>query len=255
MKHEVFEISPIENVTLQVKFPAILLIESDVPSDFQALLRDIFPYYNKQNQISNEVNFEFNINDGVSIIPNPKSVSIVHVFETLDKRFKLELNRDSLTLYTQNYDGWIELNNIFTQIINSFTEIYKIDFVLRIGLRYVNVFVRTKLKYDRDYPWECIINKPYLYVLEDKSIKFMSNTFEREINAEEKSKVRVNMSLVKNVNDPTNEQCLLFDSDYFSENSTPISNVLCVIDNLHNNAYELFTSLITTQFKSDLTRG
>lgn len=255
MEHEVFKINPIENVTLQVKFTAILLIESDVPSDFQAMIRHIFPYYNKQNQISNEVNFEFNINEGVSMIPNSKTVSIVHVFETLDKRFKLELNRDSLTLFTQDYNGWAELNRIFSEVFASFTSIYKNNLFLRIGLRYLNVFVRSNLKYDKNHPWEDIINRPYLFVLEDKSIKFMSNTFEKDINVEEKSKVRINMSLVKNVNDPTNEQCLLFDSDYISENSTAENDVLNVIDDLHNNAYEIFTNLITTQCKSHLARG
>lgn len=252
MKHEVFKINPIESVTLQVVFPVVLSIESNLPVEFQTKIRDYFPFYDKLNQFSNEINVEFNVNEGFAVQPNNKSINIVHVFDSIDKRFRIELTRNSLSLVTQKYDGWKEMYQIFEKSMNELIEIYQIEQLIRVGLRYVNVFVRSKLNYDKNHPWGNIINLPYIYVIDDINVKMMNTVFEKEIENWSNTRLRVNTSLVKNANDPTNEQCFLLDTDHIYIDNEDINKYKELIIKLHNEAYSIFSKVITEECRIHL---
>lgn len=97
----------------------------------------------------------------------PPPVTNYH-FLSEDGRWKLNLTKDFIALSTLYYPGWEEFARHLDQPLASFIRHYKPAYFQRVGLRYVNIFSRTKLGLE-ETPWRELFIPAYTGPLQDES--------------------------------------------------------------------------------------
>lgn len=231
-----FKKKPLVETVCQLRFPPILRIDTEIPSAFQENIRKLFPIYNETTEIQTKVNLPNP--DLQNVISNPitqTSTNKNHIFLSEDSTSRINLTRNFIALTDNNYDTWEAFYNTFRIIISHFETEYKPQFYSRIGLRYINVIVRSKIGLDPLHPWSNLIEKPFLGLLssdwEDQVGTFENTT---EIRLQDKCMTTVKSLLVKDPNDLNNEICFMLDFDLYKAERTDLNKVEEVLNYLHN---------------------
>ena len=134
--------APAHEVICQLRFPTILTINNVEPADFQESIREAFPQYIRREEAAPpKVTGLGGPNPRVEQQPPVTN----YTFLSADGRWKLNLTRDFIALSTLSYPGWEEFAHHLDKPLASFIQIYQPAFFQRVGLRYVNIFSRTKL--------------------------------------------------------------------------------------------------------------
>lgn len=122
--------------------------------------------------------------------------------------------------------------------------IYNPAFFSRVGIRYVDVFERSKLGLQVD-PWNNLIQPYFLGLLASdvkNEIKTNESLYEILLNDSE-SIVRIATSFVQNVQ--TIEQCYMVDSDFYTPKRVSLDNAMSKLEFLHDRASKLIRWIIT----------
>ena len=155
----------LREVICQLRFPAILTIDTQEPAAFQEAIRREFPRYaRKQDRVAPKVTLV----NGAPQVENQPSVTN-HTFVSQDNKWKLNLTREFISLSTLSYDGWEHFGQMLDLPLAQFIRIYQPAFLQRIGLRYVNVFSRRDLDLE-DMPWRELFTDPYLSILAEEDV-------------------------------------------------------------------------------------
>lgn len=242
----IYNKNPLEKVICQLRFPPILKIDSDVPSDFQELIRDYFPNYQERVEILHEYpiigsdNIPSQLNQKIR---KPTSIKN-HNFSTADETCKLNLTRTFLSITTSKYSRWEDFQKNLEIPINALVKTYNPAFFTRIGLRYIDIFDRSKLNLE-NIPWNELLTAPFLGLLsspiEDDLISCESKY---EINLEDKeSLLRVITAFADNIQ--TKEKCYLVDSDFYFPKKSEVDQYLIKLEFLHEQAIRLIRLVIT----------
>ena len=143
--------NPLDVVVCQFRFPAILKISSEAPARFQESLRKHYPMYREiaPPDVPTGVPAELVAAIG-HVIPNLGSKA--YEFATQDKRLTVSLTRDSLTLTCKSYTVWEDFRKSLKSALDPLIQIYEPPFFTRIGLRYRDLIVRSRLQLD-DASW------------------------------------------------------------------------------------------------------
>jgi uncharacterized protein (TIGR04255 family) len=241
----VYRKSPLVDVICQVCFPADLRIDTESPVNFQQKVRQHFPLL-KQNSravftgVPKELASAFE-----SMMPStPASTS--WNFSTKDNLQTLEVSKANLTLVSREYRRWEQFFEQFELAWSAFAEIYAPAFATRIGLRYRNLIVRSKLGNDKS-SWSKLL-KPHILAeiaesgIEDRTLESFRSLL---LSMPEKSaKVRLQHGFAEV--EGSSETAYLIDCDFFVE-QTELADVKSTIEYFHSNAARYFRGCITDE--------
>jgi len=96
--------NPLKEVICQLRFPAVLAISANPPSDFQEAIRQEYPLYEPSvplEQLPEDVNRVI-ASIGISFPLGGRT----HAFTTLDHRRMVTLSQDAIALTDRTYVDW-----------------------------------------------------------------------------------------------------------------------------------------------------
>ena len=127
------ENSPLVEVVCQVRFPPILRIAGEEPSEFQELIRVEFPIVELEHGLL--VRFP---GPGVKSPPTAEPQSRTFRFRTADEQTAISLAVDFFALSTNRYTHWENFALPLRLVDDSVQRVYKPAYATRIGLRFIN---------------------------------------------------------------------------------------------------------------------
>ena len=168
--------NPLANVIVQFRFPPLLEIEANLPTDFQKQIVGICPDYSVTQMVQQQVNIR---GDGQNPIPSWQIQSPVtnkvYIFQNLAEKKAIELAMNSLTVTFSKYVRWEEFRDVFMLTKAALENIYGISYYTRIGLRYIDKFQMEKLNFrKKDKEWKGLINSAFLGLASIDSTQIMA---------------------------------------------------------------------------------
>lgn len=165
--------SPLALVVAQVQFPAILSVQSDetLLARFQDQVRDKYPYLFLGQQ------FGFNVGpQGVEQLQ--QASSRVYQFADADRQWMVTLTANSIALETRSYTDYEDFSERLLRVVDSASEVYKIELRQRLGLRYVNEIRHADAQTPED--WVSFINPQLLGPLADTRLSSLISSSYQE---------------------------------------------------------------------------
>ena len=210
----VYEKNQLEEVICQLRFPQILRIDAEPPSQFQDAIRKAYPLYSEEDptgglgaQLSPEV---ARLVKGVFAGP---TVKLARRFSSSDQAWVVSLASNFIALSTRVYRRWSDFFEHFREPLTAFTDIYEPAFFARIGLRYRNALTRSALGLN-DQPWSELL-APHVAA---ELVPLASGVMEAQhqllfdLNDDLGSRVRLTHGLARNPK--TNEETYVLDADF-----------------------------------------
>ena len=240
----IYENNQIVETICQLRFPAILSIDTREPADFQETVREEYPRYTCREETQPTQN-------------GAGKTTKNHSFISEDGRWKLNLTRDFIALSTVSYGGWESFAHRLDSALSSFIQIYKPAFFERVGLRYLNGISREKLGLT-DCRWNDLLQSKYLGVLDDDAVD-ESSVAKCAVDVEQKLDGRCSMKLhagpgtirramrtdkgLQTVQEP--ETRFILDLDLYAGGKIPLADVAGTLEDLHSHADRVFSDAIT----------
>lgn len=241
----IYKQNPLIEVVSQLRFPPILKISNQDPTDFQEEIRNLYPLFQKN---------EFKLPQEVLNLVEQTNLNIAEIsysFKSEDQKWHLSLTKDLIAITTSSYEEYGEFRERFLRAVEIFERIYKPSFYTRVGLRYKDLIIRSTLGFDKDTTWAELIEKNIASELHDPKISSLIQTITKNLILEiEGNQVNLNHGLV-NAKDPSrniDETAYLFDADFYVEQKIEEKeNVWNLLDQFNKSAGKLFRNSITTR--------
>lgn len=242
----IYNKKPLDTVICQARFPTILKIDTELPSAFQEKLS---PQYMDLTE-GQEVVFGIQLG-GKPDVPAEEIKQLTtpaiknYGFASEDDKWKVNLTRNFISLSTTDYNKWEEFKTRFELVLNAFIDVYKPILFTRIGLRYIDVIVRSKLDLG-SMVWEELIKPPFLGILASSelgdSVKHFQAMFVIDLD-DDQGEVRINTGTVKATD--SGETSFRIDSDFYELKRKGGNEILDKLDYFHSKASGLFRLCIT----------
>lgn len=239
--------SPLVEVICQLRFPAILSINSKEPAEFQEAIRKDFPRYTaRQEQPAPKL-----IGLGgptPKLEPQPPVTN--YNFISVDGAWKINLTSTFIALSTLRYQRWEQFAHQLDKPLAQFIQIYQPAFFERIGLRYVNAVSRRALGLE-DLLWDDLFQGPYLGILgepdvEESDVTKCSIDIESVLAGGCRMKVHAGPGLI-NGGKVDKEVKFILDGDFSAAGNLTAEQVPNRLEDLHRYAVRLFRGAITTE--------
>lgn len=244
--------NPLAEVICQLRFPPILSIESELPARFQDAIRETYPLFEENRDISINIPEELKSQlprEMINFLPS-QGVKQNYQFSSEDGLWKINLTRTYLSLSNYRYYSWEEFINYLIPSFEALIEIYSPTFFTRIGLRYKDLIDKYQLNLG-ELSWDELLQPQIGGILSDPDIKQnvigTNNTTEIRLSDGE-SNVRIHHGLVNAKGH--DDVCYMIDSDFFTEYKASIDQARnkldyfnqrgarllrwCITDTLHN---------------------
>lgn len=128
--------APLYYTVVQVQFSPVLDLEGYIPS-IQSKMRDAhFPDY--QREISQNFVLPFNGTEQGSVVAPTVAQQTRYRFGDISGRSLFILETNSLSFITTNYDTYEAFSDPFLKGLGMLNDVLRLDFVARIGLRYLD---------------------------------------------------------------------------------------------------------------------
>lgn len=242
----IYEKAQLIEVICQLRFPAILSIDTKAPADFQETVRENFPRYHTQ------------IDRVPGQGPDRKPQEVTnHNFLTEDGSYKLNMTKNFISLSTMRYAGWEEFAKMLDEPLGQFISIYRPAYFERVGLRYINGFSRSALGLEARR-WNDLFQPQYLAVLDDDSVdesKVTKCAVDLEMRLDERAALKLHAgpgSVKRTVRTPEGlktvqekETRFIFDQDLFVPGKVKLPEVMKALEALHGHADRVFSDAIT----------
>lgn len=244
VERKVFANNPLFEVVCELRFPTILRVDADVPSEFQEQVRKAFPGFERAASL-NLPNLPEQVSKILSnALPKPK-----YVFKTEDKVNSITLTSKNIAINCLSYQDWDAFKENVNIAVEAFIKIYSPSFFERAGLRYRNIIQRSKLSLE-NVPWSELLNP------------MVAGELMEEGWAENVAGVQKNVScLIPESPDRMNfvhglgsikgdeEVCYVLDFDYVADERLEISDVYRAIERLHGYSGSAFQWAISERLK------
>ena len=145
----IYDKNPLIEVVLQIQFPTLLRLQTELPSDFQGRILADYPHYEAQQAIDVKMQ--------APNVPPLLLESKVHMFLSADKIWRISLSSNSLSLSTKEYEDWDDFKGRAEGCLKKFFEIYPIKVVTRMGLRYRDLIKRSEIG-KKEATWSELLN-------------------------------------------------------------------------------------------------
>lgn len=243
----IYSRNPLVEVVCQLRFPPILKISHQEPIEFQDEVRLKYPLFEtSQFQITPELLKQFGL---------PLQHDVSYNFKSEDKRWNLSIAKDFIALTTSSYERFEHFKQRLIEAVEIFERIYNPSFYTRVGLRYQDLIIRSRLNLE-DKNWSDLISDKFLPELHDVDLASSIETIMKNISLVEKDgKITLNHGLVP-INDQINkinEIAYLFDADFYTEQKIELNgDVWNVLNKFNQSAGKLFRWSITDTLHSAL---
>ncbi|KYC36173.1 hypothetical protein WA1_41295 [Scytonema hofmannii PCC 7110] len=239
----IYEYNPLIEVIAQLRFPTILRITSQQPVDFQDSVRFDYPIFEASrnlpipNELSNLLTqFSSNITS-----------DLTYHFKSEDLSWQLSIDKDSITLVTTKYERYENFIKKLKIAVEIFEKIYNPLFYSRVGLRYRDLIIRSKLNIQKE--WTELIPKHIASELHTPEIAASIQNFIKNLQLKtEFGQVNFNHGfvMVRDTEKGVDETAYLLDADFFTEDKIERGEYLWNILNQSNRtARNLFRWSIT----------
>ena len=248
----IFKKNPLVQVLCQLKFPPILRIDTEIPSQFQDLIRARFPLYT----VKPEGNLDIPDNIAETIPPeilrsfNLGPVKQNHEFVSENGDLKINLTSSFVALTANSYERWESFSESLDVAIRAVTEVYSPANYSRIGLRYIDVIDRDELALEGT-EWGQLLNVHILSLAgsEITAGHVINHNSEHLIaldNGTSVVKIRT-----KFVTDAENDnRKFLIDSDFSENNTTPIEDASALLSYFNIRSSRFIQWCISEKLKS-----
>lgn len=249
----VYKETSLIDVVCQLRFPPILMIDSQLPAAFQEAIRDKFPNFIQEKSIQQNVIQIQGITNPLTTVTEAQ----MYKFESADHFSFIQLARTFITMRIQNgaYRRWEEFYETFSAVVRKFEEIYKPSFYTRIGLEYINVFDDALLQKVGGKN-SLSINSKFLSscdgILGDDEIKSFSNTC--EVKLDEACTGRITTQTVVSQANQTDSGIML-DYDLFKASNTDLSEMKDILFFLHDCSTRILRTVITSKMHNIMEPG
>lgn len=243
-----YTINPLVEVICQLRFPAILSIDTREPADFQEAVREFFPRYDpKTEQPAPKIS---GINTAAPRV-EPQPAVKNYNFVSEDGLWRLNLTRNFLALSTRRYTTWEDFAAQLDRALAAFIEIYRPAFFERAGLRYVNAFSRSAIGMP-DAPWRELIREPFLGLLSSadaEHFKMNRASTDTELDLDDgiHLKLHTGPGQVRSAGAPqqATETVFLFDADFSVSGNIHLPDVINRLESMHLNSTRLLRAAVT----------
>jgi uncharacterized protein (TIGR04255 family) len=243
----IYERNPLTEVLCQLRFPAILRVQTAVPADFQDRIRRTFPVYRAEQQSpfgASSLLSQFQI-------PVPET-AVIHRFLSEDETsWSVTLTRDFLAVATLNYERWEDFEDKVREPVTAFENTYEPASYSRIGLRYKDLIRRSQLDLDGT-AWSELLQP---FVLGELAEPEMAE--QQIIESSRKLRFRWGTSEaalmqygLETADD--GEECFLIDFDFYSEAKTATGDALSVLRRMNRLTGRAFRWCITEKLHNAL---
>ncbi len=236
-----YQKNPLAEVICQIRFPSILKIDTESPTEFQEEIRRRFPYYKMKATLKFPDELAKLV---VKEVPLPPG-GTAHEFTSKDKNWSLSLTRGFLAIVCREYSQWEDFKDWLQEPLEIFLQLYKPAFFTRIGLRYRNIIDRSVLELE-DVRWSELLEPWIAGPLAAKDVAERVDHCANEILIhlpDERSRVHVHHGLVKE--ESTNKVRYLLDADLFDDQETEADDAVKHLDYFNEQARLLFRWCIT----------
>ena len=169
-------------------------------------------------------------------------------FKSEDQRWSLSITKDFIALTTSSYERYEQFKERLEVALEVFERIYKPSFYTRVGLRYQDLIIRSKLEVN-DRQWSELIAKHIASELHDLDLASSIQSVMKDLTLEiEGGRVNFRHGLVtvKNSQDSKEEVAYLLDADFYTEEKIGRdSNVWNILNQFNRSAGRLFRWSIT----------
>jgi uncharacterized protein (TIGR04255 family) len=226
--------SPLAEVICQVRFPTILRIAKQSPSDFQELVRHRFPLLEASQ------NIQFAVAGVASDAAAEAVVAARHFrFVSADKQTIALLSPDSFSLTQHHYTVWDEFARDLQLIHDAVQQIYKLPFATRIGLRYVNVFSDQNTGFSSLDALGQVLRPELTCLLTSEAWSQPEEMLTQILLTDDPGRLTIRVGA--RAHDEELGPSLLLDLDYFEEgDQVPIEGLLDRCRNYHDTVYNAF---------------
>ena len=239
----IYKHNPLVEVVCQLRFPPILKISHQEPVEFQDTIRFKYPLFETTRaQLPSE------ISQVVQQLGLPLQSDVAYNFKSEDQRWSLSLAKDFIALTTSSYERYEQFKQRLEEALGIFEDIYKPSFYTRIGLRYQDLIIRSKLGIE-DKNWSDLIAKHIASELHETNFSSSIQTIVKSLVLRtEIGQINLNHGLVnvKEAQGSNDEIAYLFDTDFYTEQKIEGNrDVWNVLNQFNQSAGRLFRWSIT----------
>jgi uncharacterized protein (TIGR04255 family) len=234
--------NPLLEVICQLRFPAILKIDSEIPAGFQEKLRLTFPLFREEELLPIELPAEL---APLIKAARPQSSRKTWKFISEDEQWTVALTRDFVSLSTEHYTRWEHFREKVELICDALQEEYQPSFLTRIGLRYRDLILRSTLGLS-DVPWSDLLQP---HIVPEYSMPAFADVIQ-DVNhqlaatfLEEKVKLGLRHGTAQL--EDHDERGYLVDSDLYSDTKTGVDNAIERLNLFNRIAGRIFRWCIT----------
>jgi len=243
----VYKTNPINELICEFRFPRILSINEKDPVEFQEKIRSEYPIYKLVigHQVQGTIEVPANSMDAPTSRVFQSEKIKNHQFYSVDNDLRVNLNSTSFSISTKKYERWESFLPKISELLTIFTDIYKPAFYERIGLKYVDVFQRSKLNLSPETKWgELIQPQAAGYFAEQELTQFIRNyTSSVEIDIGNSAIAQIQTFLGETA-DAQKERVFIIVSDLFYLRKKLVEADESLVY-LHSVAYRILRSIIT----------
>lgn len=243
----VYRRAPLAQVICQLRFPAILRIDTEPPAGFQDRVRAEFPNFTETNEIRIPVPMPTGDQIPADVIRQALQSSFTknYALSSIDGSWRINLARNFIALTTTSYQRWEDFARRLAKPFQALNETYAPPHFTRVGLRYVDVIKRSSLGLS-DVPWRDLLSPAITGMLgvaeTADSIDSFESVHELRLSVE-RGKARIVVNLIRE----DEEVKFRIDSDFFETSRTEQGAVFELLDYLHSYASRLLRWAIKTQ--------
>lgn len=146
-----YQKNPLIEVVAQVRFPRILELDEQLPSTFQKAIRSEYPLFEIQEELIT-ISMQGQVK---SLTEEPRKQSIYH-FISADNAWRVSLTSEFIALTCTKYEKWELFEPRFINALEKIVELYGVTHISRIGLRYVDLIVKSDIGLN-DVPWKELV--------------------------------------------------------------------------------------------------
>ncbi len=242
----IYEYNPLIEVIAQIRFPTILKITRQEPVDFQDSVRFEYPIF----EASRNLQIPVELSNLLTQFNSNIASDLTYQFKSEDLSWQLSVDKNSITLVTNKYERYEKFIERFKYAVEIFERIYNPSFYSRMGLRYRDLIIRSKLNIINK-TWIELIPKHIAYELYIPELEDSITNFVKNLQLQtEFGQVNFNHGLVqvRDIEKGIDEAAYLLDADFFTEEKIERGeNVWNIFAKSNRTARNLFRWSITEE--------
>ena len=246
-----YEKNPLDRVICQLRFPAILKIDAELPAQFQERIREEFPNFTEGSELRIQLPSEIRDRIPPEILGQMvgSSTGKNYEFSSQEGEWKVNLTRSHIALDCRRYTRWEKFKEKLMIPFAALTNVYSPRFMTRIGLRYIDIIKRSNLGLE-GVAWRELL-QPYVAGLLSSSdiedeVKGFENVWDLAL-PDGISRARIIARLVSAKEG--GELCFMLDSDFSVSGQTSIEEATNKLDFFNVQASRLIQWAITGRLK------